>query len=248
MDYTISNNTMEADSESSTHFCNMGEDFFKEVILKFIFSNHYKPTLPLNPKQQHELRLAAFDIVNKMFLQMYNEPIPPLLMFREVDDEILLSKERCSHHLIETIAKVCAAINQLKSMPKYKHQIFIFLPYLKQLKTILSCFVNDYCCGKIVNKTLKNLTTLIDTGQSSLETIKTLFERVQVMNVFRDDIHLYQCNICHETSAESHFLKPNECCGYKICQACYANLWKFSNLYPVCPVCKQSFKKSSSGK
>ncbi|AUV65414.1 EXON0 [Alphabaculovirus myunipunctae] len=219
-----------------------------QVFSNFVFTHDlYTSDLPLSPKAHFNIKLAAFQIVKDTYRQSYDAELDDLLALREhVDDNdgIVLPRDQCVHRLIGDIKNVIDTLHHINSQPKYQYNMFIFLPYVKQLRMINSRFESDYCCAKIVKANALALSTLVAHADKYLSAIRAMNERMHLINVFVEP-KLYQCNICQESSVEEHFLKPDECCGYSICCMCYANLWKFSNMYPVCPVCKTSFKSSS---
>ncbi|AAZ38318.1 exon-0 [Agrotis segetum nucleopolyhedrovirus A] len=215
-----------------------------QIFSNFVFAHLYTPDLPLNLKAHQKIKEAAFKIVQDMYQQSYNCALDGLLYFRDTDEtEVALPGDKCTHYLIADIKNVIGVIEHLKSQPKFQYNMFIFLPYIRQLRIINDLFANDYCCTAIVKFNANALAALCEEGDKYLHVIKLMKERMHLINVFTNP-KIYQCNICQETSSEPHFLKPNECCGYSMCNLCYANLWKFCNMYPVCPVCKTSFKSS----
>ncbi|AIZ48706.1 ie-0 [Agrotis segetum nucleopolyhedrovirus B] len=214
-----------------------------QVFSNFIFSNMYTADLPLNVKAHYNVKLAAFKIVQDMYQHSYNCALDPLLALRESDDDVALPRDKCLHYLIADIKNVIDVLEHINSQPKYQYNIYVFLPYVKQIRLINNMFLEDFCCSSIVKTNATAIKNLCDQGEKYLQVIKLMNERMHLINVFTEP-KVYQCNICQETSAEEHFLKPNECCGYSMCNMCYANLWKFCNMYPVCPVCKTSFKTS----
>lgn len=214
-----------------------------QVFSNFILNDLYTSDLPKCPKAHFSVKLAAFKIIQDMYQQSYDSALDPLLVYKESLTEVLLPRDSCVHYLINDIKNVIDVIGHINSQPKFQYNMYIFLPYVRQLRQINTLFLNDYCCGKIVKSNDTALDSLIAHGDKYLHVIASMNERMHLINVFTEP-KLYQCNICQDTSAEEHFLKPNECCGYNICNMCYANLWKFCNLYPQCPVCKTSFKSS----
>jgi hypothetical protein len=197
----------------------------------------------LNPKAHHAVKLAAYNVIRENYRSSYERDLDSFLALRDADDEVALPRDKCMHYLIADIKNVIDVLHHINSQPKYQYNMFVFLPYVKQLRLINALFAHDFCCGGTVKSNAIALTTLIAHADKYLQVIRAMNERMHVINVFTEP-KLYQCNICQETSGEKHFLKPNECCGYNICNMCYANLWKFCNMYPVCPVCKTSFKSS----
>ncbi|BAC67276.1 IE-0 [Adoxophyes honmai nucleopolyhedrovirus] len=243
MNFTVSSEHM--GEEEYGFQSNVMNNYINEVITDFVFSDKYAPALLYNSKLRNDLKILAFNIINDAFLRAHNEDIPNQLIYRENDEDMKFCKDGCLHFLIRKINDISNIVVEIVNSPKYKNSQYIFIPYVKQLKLAIYYFVNDYCCNKLVNEIIERLDLILNESNKYLDYIRLLHERVQVMNVFRDEIVLYTCNICHETSLEKSFLKPNECCGYSICYSCYANLWKFCDLYPVCPVCKHGFKKSN---
>ncbi|QHB21673.1 ie-0 [Artaxa digramma nucleopolyhedrovirus] len=201
----------------------------------------------LNIAKQSNIKMEAFNLVDRYYKRAYDAPIDKHLRMREFENEIVISKDDvCVHYLI---AQIHAVVNVIKTMCEgsvFKHNSFIFLPYCRQLKAILNYFVNDYCCASSIKSSIKMLDDLIGESLMCLDAIKLLNDCVQIMMVFSDEkLPVYECNICGNVSNEKCFLKPDECCGYKICGMCYAQLWQHCNLYPVCPVCKTSFNSVS---
>nr|WUR10836.1 ie0 [Calliteara abietis nucleopolyhedrovirus] len=195
----------------------------------------------INAKIHFNIKNEAFKVLQLHYMQTYNTDIDSNLIFKESIDEVSVSRDSCTHYLISKIAEIVNVLKMLETMPKFKHNMYVFMPYCRQLKTILSFFRNDYCCKKKVAAQLNALQDLMETCELYFNTIRALQVRLHVMMVF-DEPELYECYICHETSQEKRFLKPSECCGFNICGMCYAQLWQHSTLYPVCPVCKTSFK------
>ncbi len=219
-------------------------DIQYQVMKNFILTYKHSSTLCRNIKEQFGVKQEAFNILDGYYKQNYNMSINKLLQYKERDDEVNVSTQQCVHHLIEEIHKIVYVLKTINVMPKFQSQMFIFLPYCKQLIKIIEFFKNDYCCKVKIEKIMSFLNQASADWQKCLDTIKSIHRKVQVMMVFTDP-KLYECNICGETSAEEHFLKPNDCCGYEICAMCYAQLWQHCTLYPVCPVCKMSFKTTS---
>ncbi|AGR56761.1 exon0 [Hemileuca sp. nucleopolyhedrovirus] len=197
-----------------------------------------------NPQTHYKIKCEAFKLVEQYYVQTFNEPIEKRLRFKEFDDQVVLTRDQCVHHLIHKINDIVQVFKLMKTMPKLRRNMYIFLPYYRQLRLILHYFKDDFCCRNIINDVLMTLDCLTMESNERLEIVKTLYKQLQVMMVFTEPV-VYECNICHETSGEKHFLKQNECCGYNICNACYAKLWQHCKLYPVCPVCKTSFKSVS---
>ncbi|ABF47356.1 IE-0 [Clanis bilineata nucleopolyhedrovirus] len=220
--------------------------FVNQVFSNFILGHLQSPRLPLCPKSHFEVRQAVFAILDRYHLQMFNVKIDDILALREHEDDVVFSKTECVHHLIAKLNRIVQVLLFVVQQEMYVHNVYIFLPYLRQLKQMLSNFVNDYCCSSVVQKCIQSVDSLMQRSTKYLEAIKFISDRLLVMNVFDDSIKIYQCNICQNTSVEEHFLKPDTCCGYRICFACYSQLWQYCNVYPVCPVCKTSFKKSNA--
>ncbi|AGC36224.1 hypothetical protein TF1A_0010 [Chrysodeixis chalcites SNPV TF1-A] len=246
-------NSDDGNSNSINSFLNIrnnnGEkgstDFETQVFKNFIFNDLHTNDLALNPKAQFLVKQASFNVIDEIFQQTYNEKIDKILAFVDDTDDIRIPNDRCLHYLIAEIGKIVNVLQHVNRMSKFEYSMYVFMPYLKQIRKTIILFVNDFCCKKLVENYLLTLDVMIADSLKLLETIQMINKRVDVMNVFLDR-PVYRCNICEDTSLESRFLKPNECCGYSICNMCYANLWKFCTLYPVCPVCKTSFKSSGS--
>ncbi|ACO53464.1 ie-0 [Euproctis pseudoconspersa nucleopolyhedrovirus] len=198
----------------------------------------------LDLKKQQNIKQTAFELVDKYYKREHNVSINPMLRFRESDGEIALPKNACTHHLIAEAHGVVEVMRKMCEQPIIIHNAFVLLPYCRQLKIILNKFSNDYCCASLIESSFLKLNAIIADSLNRLEAIKTLHDRVQIMLVFADDKPIYECNICRNVSNEEYFLKPDECCGYRICGMCYAKLWQHCKLYPVCPVCKTSFASS----
>ncbi|AIE47861.1 ie0 [Peridroma alphabaculovirus] len=213
------------------------------VYARFVLPNLYSDELPLNAAAQFAVKRAAFKIVEDMYVQSYNNGIDALLALRPADADVALPRDRCVHYLIDEIKNVIEVVRHLSEQSRYQHSMFIFLPYVRQLRQLNQHFVHDHCCGVVVRSNAAALDAFVAAGEKYLHVIRTMNERMHVINVFTEP-RIYQCNICQDASLQENFLKPNECCGYNICNMCYANLWKFCNMYPVCPVCKTSFKSS----
>ncbi|ABI35696.1 ie-0 [Ectropis obliqua nucleopolyhedrovirus] len=218
-----------------------------EVLNNFKFDKYYNDELCYSVKLQFQLKSKAFDALQRQHYKMFHEEIVEILRYKENDDDILVSTDMCAHHLIEKISKIVKTIESMSNVDdQYRYCMFVFVPYAKQLLTILECFKNDYCCKNVVQQSLEYLQKLLQDSRQTFETLKTIHERIKTVNVFFDYPKIYECNICQETSVERQFLKPNVCCGFNICGMCYAQLWQHCNLYPVCPVCKTSFKSIST--
>lgn len=210
-------------------------------ILRFglpsLFSLDSRPT----PKNYYRIKRAVFSTVQEYYKERYNTDIDSALTYKEFVDDVFIRKDRCSHHLIVKIKEITSVLEHICALDRFKMSTYIFLPYYRQLKSALSCFENDYCCRTLVVQTNAALDKLTDQAKILLEAVVELEKRVAVMRVFAEP-KLYQCNICNDSSAEEHFLKPDECCGYRICGMCLSKLWQHCSLFPVCPVCKTSFK------
>ncbi|QED40537.1 EXON0 [Chrysodeixis includens nucleopolyhedrovirus] len=218
-------------------------DVETQVYKNFILAELHTPNLALNSAASFNIKKAAFDVLNTVFKQKYNRSIDTLLVLSE-EKLVSLPTDRCLHFLIAEISKIIDTIHQLNTLPQFQDNIYIFLPYIKQLQTTIVLFKHDLCCKKIVENNSKQLTELICESEKYIDIIRSINKRIEVMNVYLDKI-IYTCNICQESSNEKQFLKPNECCGYQMCNLCYSKLWKFAPLYAVCPVCKTSFKTSN---
>lgn len=218
-----------------------------QIFTNFMFNHLHSDDIAVNSKAQHNVKLAAFKIVEQKYCQAHN--VPPFdkkspLYFKDRDeDNTLCGEDNCYHHLIRDISRLAKVIVDLYNTRIYKLNYYIFIPYLKQLKQTLNLFVHDACCKKLVRSTMTSLNDSLRNANEHLAAIKRLTRSVQTMNVFLE-LPLYECGICSDVSSDDRFLKPDECCGYKICNLCYANLWKFSNSphNPVCPVCKTSYR------
>lgn len=219
-----------------------------QVITKFALNDikKYGANAAINVRAHQDVKSDAFQLIEKHYTQTFNVPIDRLLRYKHNDDEAVLSRdEQCLHYLIKTIGDIVSVIKLMTTMPDFMYCTYIFLPYCKQLRAYNAFFLNDFCCKKIVNGTQLDLEELLTKGGDSLKVVKQLRERIDVMMVFTDPV-VYECYICRETSMEKHFLKPNECCGFNICGMCYAQLWQHCTRYPVCPVCKTSFKTAAN--
>nr|AAA03634.1 early 10 kDa protein [Autographa californica nucleopolyhedrovirus] len=76
-----------------------------------------------------------------------------------------------------------------------------------------------------------------------IEKLETINKTVKVMNLFVDNLVLYECNVCKEISTDERFLKPKEVVGeYAICNACCVNMWKTATTHAKCPACRTSYK------
>ncbi|QEI03579.1 EXON-0 [Rachiplusia nu nucleopolyhedrovirus] len=233
------------DTLSKSH-CNELET---QVYTNFVLANsHIATDFALTPSSSYHVKQTAFNILNAAFKQTYNRSIDSLIVLSEeniLSENVCLPTDRCLHYLIREIGKVIETIQHVNSLPQLQHNSYIFLPYIKQLQKTLVLFKNDLCCKKLTDKYTGQLSFLRDEAEKYIETIKLMNRRMDIINVFLDK-PIFYCNICQESSLDKHFLKEDECCGYKFCNVCYVNLWKFASLYPVCPVCKTSFKSSSS--
>nr|AIW01553.1 immediate early 0 protein [Spodoptera frugiperda multiple nucleopolyhedrovirus] len=226
---------------------NHDSELCAQVFSNFLFNHLYTPDLSLNIRAHYNVKMAVFKIIKETYQQSYNCNLDKLLFFCENEDDISLPRDTCVHYLINEIKNVVDVIQNLNTQPKFQYNMYIFIPYIKQIRVINNMFVNDFCCSAIVKSNSVTLNDLYDRSEKYLHIIKLMNERMQLINVFTDP-KIYQCNICQESSAEEHFLKPNECCGYNVCYICYAQLWKHSSLYPVCPACKTSFKTPTAAK
>lgn len=227
----------------------MSADIETQVYKNFVLADLHTSDLALNPNATFQVKKTAFNIVNATFKQTYNRSIDNLLVLSEEfhtgADSFSPPTDRCLHYLINEIGKVVNTIQHINSLPKFQHNLYIFLPYMKQLQQIILLFKDDLCCKKLVDQYSSQLKDLLNEADKYISIVKTLNRRIEVINVFLEN-PIYCCNICQESSNSKNFLKPNECCGYQMCSMCYANLWKYANLYPVCPVCKTSFKTSNA--
>jgi predicted DNA-binding protein YlxM (UPF0122 family) len=210
-----------------------------------LFAHLYTPNIALNTDARLSVKLAAFELVNKIHTQTYNCTIDDRLAYREPLDEIVISKTNCSHGLILNLNRLAKVMVLIVNSPEFQASVYAFSPFCKQLKHINKLFIKDYCCQDLVKETDAQLNAVIAKIKQCHAIIKVINERLQIINIFDDDIKLYQCNICKETSLDSNFIRPNKCCGYEMCYVCYANMWQHCTLYPVCPVCKTSFKSAS---
>lgn len=197
-----------------------------------------------NAKKQFDIKMQAFNVLDYYYRQNYNTAIDDSLRYHDNDKLIIAPIDRCLHHLIEKIVKITKVLGDLANDVKFRYNMYIFVPYIKQMKNILKLFVNDYCCNELVNKTMLSLSSMIDNSENLFSVVNAINKRARMMLVFTEP-ELYFCNICNNTSAEKHFIKASRCCGYEMCNPCYAKLWEFSSLYPLCPVCKTSFKTSN---
>ncbi|AKR17277.2 IE-0 [Urbanus proteus nucleopolyhedrovirus] len=204
----------------------------------------------MNDEYHDHLKNQVFNLINIKYQQKYNARIDKILTFKSTDCDddvdILLPKDRCVHYLIKEINKIILIINDMCCESKYVYNKFIFVPYLSQLKSMNSVFLNDFCCVDVAKNNLSIITQIMNNVNEQLNTLKEIIVRANAIGVFAGTLRVFRCNICNETSNYRKFLKTNECCGYLMCFLCYANMWQFSTLYPVCPICKTSFKKPIS--
>ncbi|QWO71542.1 IE-0 [Orgyia pseudotsugata single capsid nuclopolyhedrovirus] len=236
---------------------------FAEVINGFVLADKYsdiggdvgavdghKNLLPVSAKSYYKVKFEAFKLLQSFYVQTFNCDIEKILHYKESNDQVVLPTDQCVHYVIPLVKNVIRVLKIMSALPRFRYNMYIFLPYCRQLELILNCFTNDYCCKRMVLAQLDVLKEIIVGATRLLHVVHALNNRVKMMMVFAE-LPLYECHICNETSAEEHFLKPNECCGFNICGMCYAQLWQHCTLYPVCPVCKTSFKtvsESSSSK
>ncbi|AKC91751.1 ie-0 [Lambdina fiscellaria nucleopolyhedrovirus] len=224
-------------------------DFATEVMNAFVLLDLRTPCdIAYNAVAQFEFKMSAFEIVEKLYLQAHNTPIDEALRMRDCENDeralVSLGQSRCVHYLIRDIAAIVSILLEINSTPAYQNNMYIFAPYCKQLLKISSMFLNDYCCNAVVERSVAALNTIVADSRRYLDALALLQRRVNAMCVFLER-DLYRCNICHTTSAEEHFLIKNTCCGYQMCGVCYAKLWQFCKLYPVCPACKVVFAKDT---
>nr|AAU29550.1 immediate early protein 0 [Spodoptera litura MNPV] len=216
-----------------------------QVLSNFMLNGMYSDDLKVNLKAQYNVKLAAFRIVE----HKYNEDHSGLdktspLYYGEDENVVLCGEDKCYHDLIAETADLSKIIEDLyDASPVYRLNYFIFVPYVKRLLQIICMFTNDVCCKRSVRSTIARLETCLKRGNEKLESVRRLNKTLNVMSVFLEQ-NVYECNICKDVSNDERFLKPDECCGFRICNLCYANLWKFSNTphNPVCPVCKTSYR------
>nr|ANS70898.1 immediate early transactivator 0 [Lymantria dispar multiple nucleopolyhedrovirus] len=225
----------------------------QQVIDNFCLADSYSPEVSRNPKTQSDLKAIVFNWINEHHVKMFDSSIDDPLRFtadqhqqqQQQQQPPHLAADQCWHHLIAKIERVCVVLTNMCKSSRFQHNVYIFLPYCKRLREILCLFQRDFCCQKKVSQCTRLLDEMIAEALHYMTFIRSVHERVAVMLVFAET-RVFQCNICNESSAEEHFLKADECCGYSICYACYAKLWEFcTGMYPVCPVCKTSFKSSS---
>ncbi|AAR28772.1 ie-0 [Leucania separata nucleopolyhedrovirus] len=222
----------------------------QRILSNFLFAQMHSDDIRTNSKAQATVKTAAFKIVEQNYCKKYNcEPFAdksPLRYSSDFDENVLLGEDACHHHLIKDINRLSRVMENLYQIELYKLNYFVFIPYLKQLLAILNLFVNDACCKKYTRIAKDILEVSLKRSQEQLDCVQRITKTVQVMNVFLET-PLYECGICTEASTEATFLKPNECCGFKICNVCYANMWKFSKsaVHPVCPVCKTSYRSDN---
>ncbi|AIU41256.1 ie-0 [Sucra jujuba nucleopolyhedrovirus] len=215
-----------------------------QVMTGFVLNNeNYGDDVALNIQSHYNVKMDVFKLIEKYYIQTYNAPVDRVLSFRKADDDVILSIDdgQCLHHLIQTVGNVIKVIVLMSIMPQFQFCLYIFAPYCRQLTIVLKYFENDFCCKQTVEKSLQSIAKIIEQGHHQMETVKRFQKKLDAMLVFSEP-QIYECNICQETSREKHFLKPNECCGFSICGLCYAQLWQHCTRYPVCPVCKTSFK------
>lgn len=215
-----------------------------QMFNSFLFADMYTIDLPLSQKAHFYVKWQAYRILDEHYTSTYNTTIDPILMYKESLDDVVVDSDKCSHYLIKELYKVLNVLQSVIALPKYQYNMFVFLPMMKQMKHISRFYKNDFCCKKLISKIDTTLDELMATAQKYIEVIQLIQERAQIMKVFMEPT-LYKCHICLGTSLDLNFLKPNECCGYDMCYMCYSNLWKFCSVYPVCPVCKTSFKTSN---
>lgn len=75
-----------------------------------------------------------------------------------------------------------------------------------------------------------------------IEKLEIINKIVKVMNLFVDNLVLYECNVCKEIFMDERFLKLKECCEYVICNVCCVNMWKMVIMYVKCLVCRILYK------
>nr|AJP07566.1 immediate early protein 0 [Helicoverpa armigera nucleopolyhedrovirus]AJP07702.1 immediate early protein 0 [Helicoverpa armigera nucleopolyhedrovirus] len=222
-----------------------------EVIKCFKLKNMYSSDVTTNARAQYNVKLAAFLIVLDEYKKQYKNNLDKqsVLYYKETSESVItLDEDQCHHTLLPIIQRllktICYLMNFSDDEVNYVKQKFIFLPYLKYLNKILKLFQYDKCCAKLTKQLQAQLNTLLTQSVDSCKHIHAINRQSQVLTVFLEN-PLYECNICRDTFNDERHIKPNECCGYKICNLCYANLWKYSTVFPTCPVCKTSFKSSS---
>ncbi|AXU41454.1 AC141-like protein [Alphabaculovirus altermyunipunctae] len=249
-----SNETSSLVHVSSDQDCTINKNTLhddQQIFINFLFTQMHTDDIQTNVTVQAGVKIAAYKIVEKKYCRKYNcDPFPnksPLHYQHDYDEQVLLGDDACHHHLIADIIKLSRILENLYQVEIYKLNYFVFVPYLKQLLAITNLFVNDACCKKSIRLAKDVLEVALKRGQEQLTCVQRINKTVQVMNVFFER-PLYECGICGETSIDITFLKPNECCGFKICNACFANLWKFSNttVNPVCPVCRTSYRSDQN--
>jgi Baculovirus immediate-early protein (IE-0) len=194
----------------------------------------------VNAKAQHRIKMSAFTMAANAFVDQFGVSIEPgsLLYLKETLDEVVVPENVCNHALIGQVARMVQVLLRLQTA--HAHVFFVFLPYLKQLKRVMDFFRNDACCRRAVRANTASLDAMLADGLKALAVVECLDTCVRGMGVFADR-PVVECNICRDMFAEERYMKPDECCGYRICYSCYANLWRHCSVYPVCPVCKTSF-------
>ncbi|AKN80552.1 Immediate early protein 0 [Perigonia lusca single nucleopolyhedrovirus] len=242
---TLTVSSLLMDNSSNTYHQPMHDiEWSSQVYKNFIFGDTYASS-HLDPHVRNKLKLEAFKVVQTIHEQLYDTCIDSCVQYNE-DGIVVMRDQQCAHHMIDKIHRVVRTLQHIALMPEYQYNMFIFLPYMKQLHKTISLFQNDYCCSKLVQQCIQSLNVHIRDAEKILSLVNNMQNRLNIMCIF-DSKPFYHCNICQESSLDVGFLKANTCCGYSMCNACYAKLWQYSSLFPVCPVCKTSFKNSNSG-
>lgn len=220
------------------------------MIDNFIFSHLYNADIGVDVKVQYNVRRAAFRMVDDKHLEMYKRRIDNrfFLYYDRYSETVALNglpSNMCCHYYIKDLERIISCIKELECSFNIRDRgnVLIFYPYLKQLRCTSNILKESFaCCLKLISDMQMYINDVISHCLLCVEKLELINKTIKVMNLFVDDIILYECNICKEVSADERFLKPKECCEFSICNACCVTLWKTSATHAKCPACRTSFK------
>ncbi|AGA16288.1 IE-0 protein [Thysanoplusia orichalcea nucleopolyhedrovirus] len=220
------------------------------MIDNFVFSHMYNADIHIDAKLQCSVRLAAFSIVDDKHYEIYKHRIENKFFhyYDQCGDVVRhdrLREDACCHHFVFDAERVIKCIKEIESAyaPQDRGNLIIFYPYLKQLREGLKLIQNSFvCCSKTINSMQMYINELISHCLLFIEKLETINKTVKVMNLFMDNLILYECNVCKEVSTDERFLKPKECCEYAVCNACCVIMWKTATNHAKCPACRTSYK------
>lgn len=221
------------------------------VFKHFVLRHMACKDMATNVRAQHNAKLAAYKILETEYRKRVKLDSPidrrAPLHYRDYDEDFYVVNDDsvCRHHLIRDVhVMVSVAQDMYRTSRVHRLNFYIFAPYLKQLRHIIDLFKNDYCCKQTVLATVAALDQLLSNARRMLDgAVKRIELCAQAMAAFTER-PVFECGVCKDAFHDERHLKPDECCGYRVCQTCHVNLWKHSRglSNPVCPVCRTSYK------